>query len=179
MQPFKEYLKEHLEQLRKSYVNATPEQRYRVALDRLRYPNCGPNVLIHAISTVEGLARALALDLAQKNGENVEEAYEKLRYPNAKKLIEEHILPNLKETAETFVDKEIWKNFCLAIEYRNLLVHECAFLRKGISNKLIKSACIVLQKLCEIAGLPEKIKCSENGIQVIDKKRSQRSTKDL
>jgi hypothetical protein len=49
------YYDKHLEDLRALNVKATPQQRLKVAVDRMKFPECGPNKLIHVVSAVEGL----------------------------------------------------------------------------------------------------------------------------
>ena len=61
-------MKARIKELRELYVKATPQQRYKVAIDRLQFQNSGPNLLIQYVSAVEGFARSVALDFEVKAG---------------------------------------------------------------------------------------------------------------
>lgn len=55
-------IEEHLSELRRLYVEATPRQRLHIAKQRLESPpEHGPNVLVAAVSAVEGFARSIAM----------------------------------------------------------------------------------------------------------------------
>lgn len=138
---------EHLEELREAYVRATPRQRLRVALDRVKHPDCGPNRLIQIVSAVEGLARALLVNEAVSTGDSVSHAYDQVRSLNASDLVRRCLGP---DPASMFPG-ETWDTFVVAVKYRNLLIHECTFLGQGRTDKLIASSSEVFELLARMA----------------------------
>jgi hypothetical protein len=140
-------------ELREAYVNASHLQRYKVALDRLQNQDSGPNLLIQHVSAVEGFARSVALDFAVQTGEPRERAYVRLRNIGPIPLIREHIAGKINQDPESLFGKDDWEFFDIAVQFRNLLVHEATFLRQGYTNELIRSCRTVLNKLAEIAGI--------------------------
>lgn len=141
----------HIDSLREAYVNATPSQRYRVALDRIDYPDCGPNKLIQLVSAVEGLARTIAIHMAVSSGKTIENAYKRLRFEKPEVLISKHIGKKMGKKPEDLIGKDNWELLGFAVEYRNLLIHECAFLGQDKSSPLIFSLLNVLETLKQIA----------------------------
>ena len=152
-QIIKKEIRERLEQLRGLYFRATPSQRFKMATDRLKYPESGSNRLIQCVSAVEGFARSVALDSEVKTGTPVDQAYGSLRYVGPMALIEDHIAGRIGSSPEVIFGLDDWELFSLAVEYRNFLVHEAASLRQGYSNELIEACKRVLEKLAETAGV--------------------------
>lgn len=142
--------KEHLNKLRDLYIKATPRQRIRVAEDRIKYPSCGPNRLIQTVSAVEGLARTIAIYQRSKTKNDLKKEYKNLKLLGPVKLIEDHICPKIKKTPTTLLGKDTWDKFKYANKYRNLLIHECTFLRQDVSSKMIKVAENTFEKLREL-----------------------------
>lgn len=145
--------RKHIDSLRDAYVKATPSQRYRVALDRIENPDCGPNKLIQLVSAVEGLARTIAINIAVSSGESVENAYKKLRFEKPEILISEYIAKNFGKKPEDLIGEDNWELFGFAVEYRNLLIHECAFLGQDKSIPMISSLLKVFETLKQIANV--------------------------
>lgn len=143
----------HIDSLRDAYVKATPNQRYRVALDRIEYPDCGPNKLIQLVSAVEGLARTIAIYMAVSSGEIIENAYKRLRFEKPEVLISEFIAKPMGKKPEDLIGKNNWELFGFAVEYRNLLIHECAFLGQDKSNPMISSLLSIFETLKQIANV--------------------------
>jgi len=141
----------HLEDLRELYIKATPSQRLKVALDRMNFPECGPNKLIQAVSAVEGLSRALLLNAKVTGGESIDLAYNEIRRYNAKRLVKEYICRYHGSNPTDFISNDVWITFCHAIKYRNLLIHECTFLRHNYSKQLVDASLIVFKKLSEFS----------------------------
>jgi hypothetical protein len=146
-------MRKRVKELREAYVNASPLQRYKVALERLQNQNSGPNLLIQHVSAVEGFARSVALDLAVQAGESRERAYDRLRNIGLVPLIREHIAEKINEDPEDLFGKDEWEVFDIAVQFRNLLVHEATFLRQGYTDELIRVCRTILIKLAIIAGI--------------------------
>jgi hypothetical protein len=127
----------HLKGLRAAYVQATPRQRAKVALDRMKHPDAGPNLLIAIVSAVEALARALALDIEIAKGIGPRPAYGNLRNRGPIDLLSGVVAPARSTTMPGLVGAECWEEFKWAVQYRNLLIHEGTFLRAGYCNRLL------------------------------------------
>jgi hypothetical protein len=52
----------------------------------------------------------------------------------------------------TFFGEDTWKCFVYAVDYRNLLVHECTYLGLDVFPSLIEACEAVLNKLEKLAG---------------------------
>jgi len=137
---------DHISELRAAYMEAPPRLRLRVALDRVRNPSCGPNRLIQTVSAVEGLARALVIDELVAQGTTVQRAYDDVQFTNASELVEKCLGDPKHHLAA-----EQWDDFRTAIKYRNILVHECTFLRQGYSERFIAAASDVFDVLAAMA----------------------------
>ena len=74
-----ETFEEHEHQLREEYKKAKPRQRLDIALQLMRFSDCGPNRLIQVVSAVEGLARSLVVNARAENNETVEAGYANVR----------------------------------------------------------------------------------------------------
>lgn len=137
-------IREHLSKLRKDYITATPLQRLRIIKDRLDYPHSGPNQLITMVSAAEAFSRSLLVELERPSSdEDRLRIYETFRFKNGKELV---LL--LKERWNTLpIDDTLSEWFSLAVDYRNLLAHECTFLRQQYSFPLIEAAQQVLSIL--------------------------------
>ncbi len=146
-------MRDRVKELRELYINASPQQRYNVALDRLQYENSGPNLLIQHVSAVEGFARSVALDFKIKAGQPINIAYNDLRNITPVPLIRDHIASQIQQAPEMIFGAEDWELFDIAVQFRNLLVHEASFLQQRYSTLLIRACRNILDKLAEIAGV--------------------------
>ena len=149
-----------LAKLRKSYVEATPSQRYSIARQRIGNLEHGPNVLVACVAAVEGLARSLAMHVATPVGvkpsdikAELSAIYSKYKWKGPEELIEQYLLDQKLPSAPDFFGSDTWERLHYAIEYRNVLVHECTYLGQDRSPSLIQACQAVLHKLAETAGL--------------------------
>jgi hypothetical protein len=92
------------------------------------------------VSAVEGLSRSLVINRLCATGKNIEETYEGVRNKNSVYLVRQCIKLYLGMKPEEKFGEKIWAIFKHAVNYRNLLIHECTFLQRGYSNKLISAA---------------------------------------
>lgn len=143
---------DHEQKLRDEYLKATPRQRLEIALQRMRFPDCGPNRLVQVVSAVEGLARSLVVNARVTKGETAEAAYDNVRGANATTLVRDVLALNKRPEAPVAFGTEVWEMFELAVKYRNLLIHECTFIRQSCSDPLISAASSVFGYLAAIAG---------------------------
>lgn len=144
----------HLEDLRKLYVNATVSQRFNIARQRMENPGHDPNRIIAYVSAVEGVARSLVMhEIRSNTSEEIIALYKKYRNRKPVEMIVKYLqLRNLPDPNQYF-GKEYWDKFLFAIEYRNLLAHECTYLAQDISPPLIDACTRILSRLAESKGL--------------------------
>lgn len=142
---------DHEHQLRAAYLKSTPRQRLEIALHRMRFPDSGPNRLIQVVSAVEGLARSLVVNARVAKGETAEAAYASVRDATATTLVRDALGRHNRPEAPDAFGAEAWETFEHAVKYRNLLIHECTFLRQGYSDRLIGAASSVFGYLAAIA----------------------------
>ena len=148
-----------LTNLRRNYVEATPQQRYSVGRQRIKHLEHGPNVLVACVSAVEGLARSLAMhcDAAAAKPPALRTylstIYAKYKRKGPEDLIAQYLAgQGLPKPAE-FFGRDTWHRFHYAIEYRNVLAHECTYLGQDRSPALIAACETVLARLAVAAGL--------------------------
>ena len=157
--PNAEYDKD-LADLRKIYVEALPRQRYSIAQQRIKHPEHGPNVLVACVSAVEGLARSLTMHRHTIGEKDLLAIKAKLSsiYPDYKRKGAEDLIAEFLSGAKlpppaSFFGGDTWELFLYAIDYRNVLTHECTYLGNDRSLPLIEACNIVLHKLAAAAGL--------------------------
>ena len=144
---------EHVTKLRKVYVEATPRQRYSIAQQRIERPEHGPNVLVASVSAVEGLARSLAMHRRAQTKAELSALYPKYKWRGPEELVEEYLLAGGLAAAAEYFGGEVWERFRYAVEYRNVLAHECTSLGQDRSPALIEACHTVLHMLAAAAGL--------------------------
>ena len=119
-----QFLTEELVKLREQYVTATVRQRAGKAMERLRYPAAYPNLLVARVAGIEALSRSLMMHTQAKTKAELREIYDSFRYRKPQTLVEDYCRFKSKEPDEVFGSKT-WRLFKLAVQYRNLLMHEC------------------------------------------------------
>lgn len=144
---------EHIERLRHWYVGATPRQRLGVILQRLEDHHFGPNRLVTSVSAVEGLARALLM--AAHHGSKTDRIanYPKYRMRKPTGLIEEYLRLIAAGTPSEAFGADLWRDFVHAIEYRNILAHECAYLGMETFPAMINACECVMDTLINLANI--------------------------
>jgi hypothetical protein len=127
-----------IEELRALYIKGTPQQRYKMALDRIDNPDCLPNRLVGVVCAIEVLVKALLINL-RADPILLEDYKKEIQF---KKLVD--LLKELDREDRSFPDnffKSVqWQIFRKAIEYRNFFMHEAGFLREGDCKKLIAAS---------------------------------------
>jgi len=143
------YYGEHLERVRRTYVNSRPWQRAGIARQRMAVPTCTPNLLITSVSATEGLARSVLLRLMTPEGKSPEVVYEKIRWWNPLRIIRK--IASLTSTSPgELLGQADWIQLEWAIKYRHLLVHEGTFLNQVDGHRLIAATQRVFSKLEDV-----------------------------
>lgn len=141
-------------QLRDMYKTATLSQRYFVALQRVQNPEGEPNRLVNAVAALEGCARAVAARYqATEFKVDLLEAYGRVDHDALLKLLRKRIAPKLESGLAALGDPQQWKTLEVAIQFRNLLVHEATYLHGGTCRELISCTLGFLSRLVELHGI--------------------------
>jgi hypothetical protein len=120
-------LSEELQKLRISYEGASPRQRLSVAVQRINNPEAYPNDLVTRVSAVEAFARSLLASFGAASREEVLVKHRRLAKREAPVLVEAYARCHAT-SAKTVFGEELWETFRLAVNARDLLVHECTYL---------------------------------------------------
>lgn len=142
--------------IREGYVCATPRQRLSIIRQRLEDHHFGPNRLVTAVSAVEALARSLAMNHKAKSKEGLKKLYAKYKDRAPKSLVIEYLSACGITDPYTFFGEDTWHLFGYAIDYRNLLAHECTYLGLDKFPSLIEACSDVLNSLAKLARIREK-----------------------
>jgi hypothetical protein len=143
--------------IRDAYVTATPRQRFSIIRQRLEDHHFGPNRLVTSVSAIEALARSLALNHRAGTKSRIKKLYPRYRDRAPKTLVAEYLKSRGVDDANSFFGEDNWKLFGYAVEYRNLLVHECTYLGFDKFPSLIEACEAVLGKLAQLGGLRAKL----------------------
>jgi hypothetical protein len=143
----------HLIELRKDYIEATPNQRLHIALQRISNPDHGPNLIVIYVSAIEGFARSLAMHQEGHSKADLSAIYAKYRNMCAERLIELYLQKKINKDPQSYFGNEIWEKVGFAVDYRNLLAHECTYLGQDKYPDLIEACKQVLGKLAKLEGL--------------------------
>jgi len=146
-------IESHLAELRSLYVEATPRQRLSVAKQRILNPEQDPNRIIVYVSAVEGFARSLCMHLRAKSKSDLSAIYPEYRMRGAEELVLEYLKKKGFDAPETQFGEGAWELFRYAVQYRNLLAHECTYLGLDKSPALVDACRTVLRKLAAHEGL--------------------------
>ena len=114
-----------LKKVRDGYITAYPRQRLHVIRQRLEDHHFGPNRLVTSVSAVEAYARSLALHRGTKSRADLRKRYPKYRDTPPKALVAEYLKARGISDPTSFFGEDNWELFGYAVEYRNLLTHEC------------------------------------------------------
>ena len=118
---------DEIKELRKLYIEATLDQRMHVIDQILEKTPDGPMELVVALSAVEGVARAVLIELEMENGKSSEAAYQSFLKSNANDLIGKL---KTKWPMEEIASTEEVHKLNSAVLARNLICHECTYLRE-------------------------------------------------
>lgn len=77
----------------------------------------------------------------------------KYRDRSPKTLVYEYLKDRGISDADAFFEEDNWRLFSYAVEYRNLLTHECTYLGLDKFPSLIEACEAVVDKLARLGGL--------------------------
>ena len=142
--------------IRGAYVSASPKQRLSIIRQRLEDHHFGPNRLVTVVSAVEALARSLAMNHCAASKADMKKLYAKYRNLHPKSLVLEYLRYCGITDPITFFAEDNWVLFEYAIEYRNMLAHECTYLGLDKFPSLIAACEEVLESLVKLGKIGEK-----------------------
>jgi hypothetical protein len=146
-------IERHLAELRREFIEATPRQRLSTAKQRIQNPEQNPNRLIAFVSAAEGFARSLCMHQRARTKAELSTIYHDYWRRGAKDLIVEYLSSRSLGEPAAFFGEKAWKLFSYAVEYRNLLAHECTYLGNDRSPELIEACRTVIKMLSADKGL--------------------------
>ena|SRR5215831_8231268 len=150
-----DYLAE-LSQIRDAYISATPRQRLSIVRQRLEDHHFGPNRLVTSVSAVEALARCLMQHVGAKSKDDLRKVYPRYKNWTAKTLVREYLEKRGITDPGAFLEEDNWRLFGYAVEFRNLLVHECTYLGLDKFPSLIAACEVVLEKLVKLGNVRDR-----------------------
>jgi hypothetical protein len=150
--PEVDYVAERLK-VRSIYIHLHPKHRLHIIRQRLEQSEIGPTRLVTVVSAVEGISRSLIVYEKAKSHDETEQAYASCKDRTADVLVQD-VLKNyqLADAAKYFLE-DTWPLFREAVNYRNLIVHECTFLGQDKYPSLIQATNDVFDTLVRIGGL--------------------------
>lgn len=146
-------IEKHLAFLRKTYIESLPKQRLSIAKQRINNPEHDPNRLIAFVSAVEGFTRSLCMHQHARTKAELSAIYPKYCKQSAVSLIVEYLTERSLGEAASHFGERTWQLFGYAVQYRNLLAHECTYLGSDKSQELIEACRAVLKALAKEEGM--------------------------
>ena len=144
-----------LARIRTTYVRCTPRQRLAIIRQRMSDHHFGPNRLVTAVSAVEALARTLAMHASFRTKDELSSNYPKYRHRKPEGLIREYLEKKGFSDPKAFFAEDTWQLFGFAMEYRNLLAHECTYLGMDKFPSLIAACVEILSALAKLGRVRE------------------------
>lgn len=125
--PHLDYVGE-LKSIRDNYVAATPRQCLSIIRQRLENHHFGANRLVTSVSAVEALARSLLMHARSTTRDELLVSYLQFKNRSPKSLVKEYLETRRVTDIPAFLDEDSWTLFGYAVDYRNMLAHECTIL---------------------------------------------------
>lgn len=142
--------------LRTIYPSLTPRQRLSIIRQRLRNHDSGPNRLVTSVSAVEGLARSLVMHVKARDKADLKKLYNSYKDRSPKTLVADYLKAKGMKEPSTHFGADTWRLFCHAVDFRNLLAHECTYLGQDKYPSLIKACEEVLENLAKQERILER-----------------------
>jgi hypothetical protein len=142
--------------LTKVYRAVSPQVRYNTIRQRLAVPEIGATKLISVVSAVEGLARSIAVHNKAPRPAAAVTLYASYCSRAPTTIVEEVFKFYRVASPSTYFTDDTWSLFRHAVNYRNLVVHECTYLGQDKYPLLIDASLEVLDSLATLAGLRAK-----------------------
>ena len=143
---------DHLKKLREQYVRSHPRQRVNIAKQRINNPSHGPNLIVTYVSAIEGILRSLVVWNETGSDRPKAGTYYKYKYTGVSKLYDKY-LEQRDVKSEEIIAAEKYELVGYAVEYRNLLAHECTYLGQDKYPDLLDACEEFLSGLCSHAGI--------------------------
>ena len=142
----------HLRKLREQYVRSYPGQRLNIAKQRISNPSHGPNLIVTYVSAIEGILRSLVVWNETDSGRPGIATYNKYKRCGVHQLYEKY-LQQRGVKSDVIIAAKKYELVGYAVEYRNLLAHECTYLGQDKYRDLIDACQEFLSRLCFHAGI--------------------------
>ena len=142
----------HLRKLREQYVRSYPGQRLNIAKQRISNPSHGPNLIVTYVSAIEGILRSLVVWNETDSGRPGIKTYNKYKRCGVHQLYEKY-LQQRGVKSDVIIAAKKYELVGYAVEYRNLLAHECTYLGQDKYRDLIDACQEFLSGLCFHAGI--------------------------
>ena len=152
LNPHVDYVQELLT-LRKIYACVQPQARWSVIAQRLGQSEIGPARLVTVVSAVEALARSLLVQAQSDSAADTFAVYGKHKYKEPHVLIESLLAHLRLPEPHVHFAEDTWPLFKHAVNFRNLVVHECTYLGQDKFPSLIAAAEEILDALIELGGI--------------------------
>lgn len=149
-----------LSTLRDIYVTRPPQARLNIIQKKLTQlksnkSESGANRLVITLSAVEALVRSMLVNFYAKKEAQKAFVYCKYRYEKVDSMVLEYLNLHNIDPIKHFRD-DTWELFCHAIEYRNLIIHECTYLGQDKYPSLIGACNEILDELVKTGNLKRK-----------------------
>ncbi len=144
---------EELLNLRNVYMLVHPQSRLNVINKRLEQPEIGPTRLVTVISAVEALARSLLIHRKAKTEADLISLYSSAKSKEADSLVVDFLKHCGHQDPALYFTGDTWQLFRHAINFRNLIVHECTYLGQDKYPSLIDAGLEVLSGLVVLGQL--------------------------
>jgi hypothetical protein len=145
----------HIKELREIYVRSTIKQRHTIATKRMDHIDSQVLQLCNVVSGLEGFARALLFEYKKSKENDSLINYESIKHYKPSVLIKEYLGLKYGIEAEKYFNQD-WELLLLAQEARNLIIHECTYLRQDYTIPLKGSCARIFCKLEEFSGLSSR-----------------------
>lgn len=142
--------------VRDTYVGMTSSQRLSIIRQRLVDHHFGANRLVTSVSAVEALARSLAMNRQAKSKADLRGLYPKYENRVPKSLVSEYFAAHGITDPANYLGEDTWRLFGYAVDYRNMLAHECTYLGLDKFPSLIEACEEVLNALAALGRLRER-----------------------
>ena len=153
--PLIDFVTEEAE-LRRVYISAPAQSRLNIISKRLNQSEIGSVKLVTSVSAIEALARSLVVNLRTTPQDEISNIYKKYRNKKPEELVEEFLEHHGHSDCSVFFKNDTWNLFKNAVNFRNLIVHECTYLGQDKYPKLILACDEVLDSLIKISKLSRK-----------------------
>ena len=117
------------------------------------HPEIGATKLVTIVSGVEALARSLLVHHRNLSEVEIMQLYEEYKFKKPESLVAEYLKTHGNNDCSTYYQKDTWTLFQQAVNFRNLIVHECTYLGQDKYPSLIVSCEEVLSSLIKLGML--------------------------